>query len=434
MELDPSERGRDMVVGARPLQNQHEKIPDKVFDSSGSNAGSVECLTRGTATWHSPGPWAHSRQCLLWMSILELRGSFDLLSRCWLSLLAVPGTMMRNVHSNVGGIVVHRCDYGILIWKVALRGTGKDAEWDWRHEADERGWFYAVVKDENDWQCMECSVVLPERSTKSLPGMPSHKYIGLRKKGRRKSMMQLAAERCFPGWTRAQLNGLYNYLQVPHKPRPQNVTDLMSKLVKHILPDITDKEVEEKVDARVTEVDLEKSFVESLEGDEPEQDDDMPFEGLIDEEDIAILRKVMRARSEIKKRHDAVQTSVSTTDQPAKCEPTSAASGSALGRSRLPLHPLKPEDTCYDLEALRRLIPDVPEVRLYRELTYHTRFRCVYEGADPRTKSKSWNETFQEKDAAHYIIEWLWARHKDLHRGECPYDLETLFGKNRGQQ
>eukprot|EP00971_Amphidinium_carterae_P332766 6467095-Amphidinium_carterae.1 len=217
MEKDPSDRGRDMVVAAKATQNQHEKIPDKVFDASAGTCSleteTVKALTRRSVTWHSPGPWAHSRQCLLWMGLIELRGKYELLERCWLSLLAVPGTMMRNVHTNVGGIVVHRCDYGVLIWKVALRGTGKDALWDWRHTSDEIGWFFAVVKDENDWQCMECSVVLSDHLAVAVPGMPTHRYIGLRKKGRRKTMMQLAAERGFPGWTRAQLAGLYNYLK-----------------------------------------------------------------------------------------------------------------------------------------------------------------------------------------------------------------------------
>eukprot|EP00971_Amphidinium_carterae_P112850 2234813-Amphidinium_carterae.2 len=358
---------------------QHKSLPKTLFSADAAQGGSLDSdhLQRLCTEWWwcSPNPASQALLPLTWMAVLHLWPDEQALENAWYSLLCVPGTMIRHREKNIGGLVVKVSPYGVITWQ------------------------FLAITEPSEWQALSVRLV-PPRIVKRNPytNQPVHTHMALEADGPRMSALQMSALHCFPGLTTIWLRKLLLSPSVGVAKAPRLEKECLDTLLRHCLPKHRDEDLAQILQQRGS---YHTTKPESCEADATAAGE---FEGVLDEDDMVMLRTALRKQRE--------QTAVK-----------SAVLVKSASSKRLPLPPVPEGRTSYSLEVLRTLIPQVEGCKITVETHWHTRYRGHYAQGNPRSTSKCWGEKVTEKEAALHVVRWLWSRHAHFTGEQVPYDL-----------
>eukprot|EP00971_Amphidinium_carterae_P111847 2215421-Amphidinium_carterae.2 len=419
MEMDRSGRGRAMLVPTESKQNQRKALPATLFQADAMTCtlenGILRDMMHGTDQWFSPGPATYLNLSCMWMSTVEFKDRLDCLPRVWLSLLAINGCMLKHKSTNRGGLVVHVSPYGVLVWNMSVKTTATELFWEYVQPKTKRPWGFHVVTALDEWECLSCTALPPELSSTRAPsGMRDGPFISVCRNGRRTPLLQYSAARGFPNLTKQRLEDLYALLDCKRTPRPSTLADYLNAVVAQVLPDLSVDEVSKVVQKRLGG---EKSRAQPapLHPEEASAYNSAAFDELLDEEDASILRAALAKRRAAGKTSDTAQRSTVVKDTGVHADVPHSTAASSTHRGPLPE---TRRAYVHDLESL----PAEGPSRLYRETNYHTRYRACYGST---LKTKCWGTRYSERDAALFVLRWLWAQHHASTGVECPFDLDA---------
>lgn len=263
---------------------------------------------KGRAAWPHP---SSSNLLLVPMALAALCqnvGEWARLRMSWLSLLAVPGTLASN-RANPGeaGIVLDSTAYGIVLWRSrpikwgGLRGCMLEprAGKSWTQVC------IGSVADLEHWKCLPVQAA-PGHVISELSGVPCSQGIScfVPPDTEAKPLLQVSAEHAFLGLTVPYMDMLVDALGVQWRTpsRPTLERDLCNLLVRFVLPDLSDAEVDAILEKRKMKKPLEFQTILTEEvADEVQhlldEDDQSDAQGLAKEvraaAKIAIARKAM---------------------------------------------------------------------------------------------------------------------------------------------
>eukprot|EP00971_Amphidinium_carterae_P333270 6467925-Amphidinium_carterae.1 len=270
-----------------------------------------------------------------------------------------------------------------------------------------------------DWECLNCSALPPELTfARAPPCLQECPSISVCKQGRRTPLLQHSASKGFPNMTKQRLEELYLLLECKTTPRPSTLADYLTAVIEKVLPSKSKEEVEGIVRSR-TGPERSKPEQPPVHRDDDATDICAPFEEVLDDEDAAVLRAALKQKrlAEVRKRTVEEDRVAAAADSSSRPKPLPKVAAPRRG-------PLPEERRVYthDLEGLRSLMPAGSNCKLYRETNYHTRFRVCY---DSSLKTKCWGRLFSEREAAIFVLRWLWEKHLAATGVACAFDLEA---------
>eukprot|EP00971_Amphidinium_carterae_P350308 6491482-Amphidinium_carterae.1 len=386
---------------------QHKALPKSLFTADSEQGGSLDAEHAlrlcNEWWWYSPNPTNQSLIPLTWMSVLLLWPDQTALDCAWRSLLCVPGTMIRHREKNAGGLVLKVSPFGVIIWKVKRYGSSSQGyRWTLVASASQISpWQFVTVTDLSEWEALAVRALPPRVVQQNpCPNQPGHAHIALVSDGPRLPLLQMAAQHCFPGMTTPWLRKLLLSSSVGASKAPRLEKECLAALLQHCLPEHTQADIDEILAKRGS---YHRSSAEPSGVDAAVTAD---FESILEEDELSMLRIEVRKHRERREVKDPAQ----------QMEPNT---------KRKPLPALPEGRTCYTLEELRSLIPKVAGCKLTVETHWHTRYRGHYVKGAPKSTSKCWGEHVTEHQAAMFVVQWLWSRHKQMTGEDSPYEFDV---------
>lgn len=358
----------------------------------------------------------------------------------WLSLLAMPGTIIRYPTPGMVGIVLSVSQYGVLLWKAPLKKVG--ATFFITPSRAPEPWFYANLFDTETWSVLVVEAWPPGRVHAALASASDSSArcgMALVRTGPKTSLMTHAAECGFPNLTVPFLAKLWRYLDIPNPEggRPKTEKGLAEGLVKACLPNVTGDELEHIVALRCKGM---APVVDTI---------------LVDPENAELVKdafdgpKVEKLKAEMAK--EAVRAAEARTRR--KATPRSRGTGSASSSSGAPPAPLaagsssleavvaelppaagqeteKPRlpapggKARFTVADVSPLLPRVAGCGATIEHKWRSRWRARYPGGF--STSKSFGGEVTEYAAVEFIARAAWAEHMRLNpHVECPWSFSV---------
>ena len=406
VESDLLEKGgRQQLQPVQTERSGRRQLPASLFDSEAKvtptlSAGCLSSLTYGT-WWSSPGPNNLAMLPTLLMALAKCWPEWQPMQDYWHSLLCVPGSLIKEVKSTKGGMVLTATPYGVLLWKLVRHGAGQTARWTpAKFEKGKQPWMFVSIEDTTSWDAMALKAEPPAAVLGHLqPGEPSSAHIHFSKVGTVHSILHFSALRCFPNLSVQHLKKL---LQSPRfgvgKP-PKLEKECIEALLTKLFPRASQRAEIEAI-MKLREQPKSAVVVEGMEGSELDMN---VMQGVLDQDDLDLLRSELQMH--------ANSTAPSAPPLPARAD-------------RKPAPPL-PEGEDFCLEDLHALLPRKPGCKLWVESKWHHRYRGRYPKDPPNSVSKCWGESVSKRRAALFVIQWLWSQHTQTVGEQCPWDLEA---------
>ena len=146
------------------------KLPTKLFRHAGT-AGSlaeeqVEGITTESPNWLTHGARNEKLCALQTMAMNEANGDWDVLSKTWWSLLAVPGSLLMNKDQGWSGLVISSSPHGLVRLRWPVRRIGgnlialdfSNPEFGVMH--------FDIIRDYTKWKVVHLEPCLPSDSSK----------------------------------------------------------------------------------------------------------------------------------------------------------------------------------------------------------------------------------------------------------------------------
>eukprot|EP00971_Amphidinium_carterae_P309688 6154448-Amphidinium_carterae.1 len=377
----------------------------------------------GVQSWPSPGTEAFAQLPLLWLSAVEKYPNIETLCGAWKSSLLVPHSIVTGP-ARMGGLVMMSSAHGALLWRLVLRGSDKSSLLDWHCSG--KPWSVAKVDDINEWFVMDFEVKGPDvDATPHWHNKPEGQFIYIRKSGNRKTLLEYSASHGFPQCTVPQLKCLHKYLQLPSgDSKLRTERDLLLALLPACLPSATEGTINHIMEKRLAH----KRVTTQNKSGENSEDlpmDEVPFQEVLDEDDVQQLRNALQ------KRVREARISTVVVSEPAGGQP-SASSGTladpSVRRPRRPLPSVPDGEPTHSLEVWRSMCPQVLGCRLSIELKWHTRYRCEYPEPVKGSTSRSWGHQCSQNEAAMHCVSFLWHQHWRATGEICPWDIPDQSG------
>lgn len=114
----PARACNEALAGA-----QAAALPRRIFESDGGGCSIPDAVLQQLWTiGPTPSPESFNESHLLWMACMQVRDLAEL-KLAWLSLLMLPGSIV-SLTGFGGGLVVHACAHGVLLWRVDIERVG----------------------------------------------------------------------------------------------------------------------------------------------------------------------------------------------------------------------------------------------------------------------------------------------------------------------
>jgi hypothetical protein len=209
--LEISQRARAI---ARGLPTTASFFEQKHYTCS-IDQDALLALTR-KATWPTQTPERWQIGALQWQSALLCKGDWKRLNRAWLSLLAVPGSVVMNAMEKRAYMVLYACQFGAVLARMPISATTYLLS---LAPCDLSTFSLAVMDDTSIWRACEVEVLPPGACADA--ASPFHLVLKLT--GAKNQLWHFAALRGFRGCTLTMLRRFYDELCIaaPKKPRTE---------------------------------------------------------------------------------------------------------------------------------------------------------------------------------------------------------------------
>ena len=315
----------------------------------------------------------------------------------WLSLLAIPGTMLyhKDEMAATAGYVVGRNEYGVTLWLGKPEVKNGQRIFNMIVPVDKPAWKFLHITKLEGWLCQETTPLPPcKRLALGGDGQPLGIVIGCLS-DKALPLLRAAALHAFKGMTIPNLKKLINYLEIDVGAMPQLEHDVVRLLVKHCLPEKTEPEIADILARRhlhgyalAYQTDLTEAIVHEC----------APMVGL------DTVKEMVDEVNNYHKHVDALKAVAPTVKKPAVKKKKLGESASA------------------SVAAARKYLPD--DALLTQEFTWHTRFRVSYPSKRlpcEVTKSYKAEEEGSMTKSLRFCIRWAWEEHEFNTGDLCPY-------------
>lgn len=171
---------RDANRGPAPVTSQHRSeavslgggrnFPRSSFDGDAGTFSlgdeAKASLTKGS-DWVSHSAPGFALLPMVWNSILLAEGDYVSLGRAWLSLLAIPGSVIKQVQSNTLHYVLATSQHGVLVWNVSFVSCPGGLVLRWDAPEGKRPWSQILISDLSEWQAVAVDGVSPPPPSKA---------------------------------------------------------------------------------------------------------------------------------------------------------------------------------------------------------------------------------------------------------------------------
>ena len=139
------------------------------------------------------------------------------ISTSWLSLLAVPGTLLlrRGEGLSTAAYVVDTTQRGVIVWNVSAKNINGQRSIKFEEQGDRPAWEFKHITELDDWACQD-TVVVPPASCKELRADGTPCGIRITAPGVTiTALLKFSAEHGFIKFNVSHLRKLVIFLAVP---------------------------------------------------------------------------------------------------------------------------------------------------------------------------------------------------------------------------
>ena len=325
----------------------------------------------------------------------------------WLSLLAVPGTLLYNTSLGLAslGCVLDTNRRGVILWNIRPVVAGGQRKLAFDPPVGVDKWRYEHIVKLDDWCCQETENLPPCLCKELLAdGTPRGLTIAI-PKPTGMAILKHSAMHAFPKLTVPYLKKLVSFLEVPCAHMPQVEVELLTLLLNYLLPTLTGPERAEILAKRTLKSKIKFDSILTVAG----------IEDVIAQ--CADHDDVDAAVAEAKKYAHAVEGIKAAAFAKAKAK----AKGAAVKKKKK----LAAKDTA-SVEEARKYLPPRDGCQLYMESEWHLRWKVTYTTVLlPSTTSACFEEGCDEskRNALTHCLRWAWAEHERYSGEACPWDL-----------
>ena len=398
-----------LQVPAGAKANAAAQLHNKTFDADVQDFPlSQDTLHEISASsWNSKSVANFGLQSLFLQCCLTVR-SWALVDLAWLALLVEPGTLLvPKASPSKAYLVVFTSQWGCLGWPVARMVRG---EYDFFQAvqptaSNPQPWQFIAITDLVSHRVLGIKAVPPlaQHDCNCSNGAPGGVLMRELSDGAMaEPMAKAAARRCFKGITVPRLRVFYDLLKVESEGRkPKLERELCAAMVKHLVPDITDVQLEGYMNIRLKPVasDLEQGSVLASTANQE------AAEGLLEEDDMQTELKEF-VEKKVAPRKGRANAAAPAGTAAAQVEASPAASSSS--KSKIPMM------THIPLSVARQWAP--PTSALILDTTRHMRWQiqCRNKASPPYSHSKAFGADGAEltqRSALLQCLKWAWECH-----------------------
>ena len=427
-----ADRGKVTITQAARVAAAGARLPDGIFDpeSTPCSLGEHSMNRLTTGPWTTKAPQVSNVLVLAWWAMNIIGDDISKLKRMWLALLCTPGTAICNKDNSKSGVVLFSCLYGVLVLKLKAKKLGDDhvislqclpQVYDFFPVTDQDEWSVADLAFQTPGQVVDFYAKLGDANAPVLNTF-------LKRTSGAKSLVHHSSDLCFKGLTQTYLSKLWTRLQIPNPKsgKPATVRALCEGMVRYVQGDVGEPRIKEILAKRF---DAESNEISTLLAEESNKD---LVAECFDECDAAeINAKVDDLVATIAAHKKSYAPDPSSSSGQASSS-SGAASGTA-GPSAEPsvakeppakrLKPLEPFVSKFDIEQVKKLLPQIEGCKASLECQWDGRWRCTYPGVNPGF-SKSFGASTSEKDALYQTLSWAWRCHFETGNGGCIYQYQ----------
>lgn len=391
--------------------------------------------TAGTAeSWRDQGALT-----LAWASSAN---DYDAMRGSWLSALVQPGhVILHRERSAEPFLVLSSCARYALLWrlwavKTPRAGGGDDYRWlriapQGKEEAE---YECKIITDTDNWRMSRLVCRAPvELKTLGIELGHAQSPQGLALEPVEwTSLLVGAAREAFATMSVVHLKQLMASLPVKYtsKRMPTTERDVVFTLLRHILPDADEGELEtifKKRSSAGQAAMSDMSFI--LDGDNLEV-----VQAELDDDEVEDVKRLKAKSQKISAHSGSIAACSASVGVPGAAAGKPAASSSSgepgppPGASRQPTTTRVPEADDYDVVAYRRFLPVGVRCSLVKDIRWHNRWTASYL-VDGKVRWRSSNfgprTGLSVREALLVVLRWVWERHTQATGDPCPHDLEA---------
>ena len=386
-------------------------LNNDVFHAEGGDPADVSLskeffaeVTKENQSWRSPSAPNFDLMPLQFMSLVECHQNWNLLRARFLSLLPTTGSLLFNKDTMLHGIVLKATEAGVLLWRVHATTIGSSGSkvlvypLQDDHVAGGPKFEHVVITAHEPWYCCSVQGVAPKRLQKLLGSEAVAQIpcavVGM-KNSKKESLLRYACRKGFVNLTVPRMKQLWRHLGKSERSAPANTKELLVGLAGQILGE--------------GNFSLETLLAER----EKKQYIEIPTP--LNKEMLEQCADAFSAE-DFKEVFDAAPSAPES-----KTETGSSSAAPPALKKRWPLPTGKSE---YDEEDVRPLLPQDIEVRLYREMRWHTRWRVLFPSlSQPNFVSRSFGGLCSEEHAVKKLVKAAWALYQREGGPPCPWQF-----------
>lgn len=364
--------------------------------------GLLQMMTDGV--WPHPSPSTDKLVGAAWKAWRLVDGDLEKMSKCWLALLATPGTLLNHpVTQRVMGIVLGANQW-LVLYLPLVHKRARNNKPILVPKADSE-LQVAVIYDPHAYRSMKPRIMSPVGIARVAQDMEICTGVAWDGGASGMKLLAQAAREGFRQLTRPYLDKLVMVLGMKFEKnkRPRKVDDIVAALVRHILPSATDQQVRDAIAQRTSHnLESELSACSILSKDACVDS----LTECLSEDDAEDITKVADRAKE--KAH----------------RPAKQASSSAPGR------PWKRKEVDarkeFSLKEARDMLPPAKGCTLSLDQVRFTRWSGSYPRLTPPhfvTKSYGPRTGLDSRSAMFHVLRTLWVWHQETTGQECPYDF-----------
>lgn len=394
-------------------------VPTSIFEGKASE------LSLGEEALHNMGdrsgwsPMAASAYAMAALGTNALAwsgGDPRLMHKMWMSLLLVPGSVVRHISGRELFMVLNTI-FGAVLWPLETVAVGGAFVSKWSAASSGATWVHRMDIALESWQAVGAEVVPPCKATSDQRDcFKGFAGVILTVASKAEGILSFSAKRGLVALTVPLLSRLHTELGIVEKSsRPTSGLGLMKSLLRHILPDLDEQGIKDIISLRKgrSVADPAASPLLQLENLEMSK-------ALIDDEVVEDTHKYMTMKGMTKDRGSSAN---SQAPRGASSSSSSGSAGPSAARVKISITGAStPEDA-------RQWIPQVQRCWIKRDDARHMRWQTGYPVAavgQQSSWSKSWSEAFLERAALRFVLAKVWAAHTVATGEPCPWDLDSI--------
>jgi hypothetical protein len=404
----------------------------------------LQTMAEENASWVTASPLTYKQIPTTWAAFASVDGNFDAMRTSWLSKLANPGTVVwkrGTALDQSGGLVVGVGKDFFLCWKVTV-----SADPDRRHmfftrnkySLEDSGWHIIVINAEEnlaDWRVIDAKLV-PSHVAATKWNKAFHGPVLTSPVNTGKSIAEFDARLAFAKLNFDQLKKLMRIAEVAvdELNKPVTEEDVVTLLIKHFIPTLTDDEIAKIVAMRDKKREiLEQEYCTEMLDEHNIALLDGMFKGTDIGDETRAIKKEVAAKL---KKYDAHRAGapkpaeVTVVDGPVAAPTGSGSSSSSAAAVVIPPPIAAPREALPEgnltPEMARRFMPDVIGCRIYMETKWDLRWYGSYQDGDTKiikTKCFGGKTGLTDREAMMFVLSSIWEVHQGCCGAPCPYDF-----------